>query len=95
MASMFIRHRVADYARWKPVFDEHEAARREYGFTAHSLHHEADDPNVIVIAFRVRELGRAKEFATSDSLRAAMEGAGVQGPPEFWFAEDVEDKRYG
>jgi len=28
MASMFVRHRVADYAKWKPVFDEHEPMRR-------------------------------------------------------------------
>jgi len=47
---------VADYAKWKPVFDEREGARREYGFTAHSLHREADDPNVVIIAFRVTDL---------------------------------------
>ena len=91
---MFVRHRVADYARWKPVFDEHEAARREHGMMAHSLHRDADDPNVIIIALRVRDVRRAKEFAASESLRSAMERAGVQGPPDIWFAEDIEDKRY-
>ncbi len=90
MASMFIRHRVADYAKWKVAFDEHGAVRREYGFTGHSLHREAGDPNVVIIAFRVADVNRAKEFASSDDLRTAMERAGVQGPPEIWFAEDVE-----
>ncbi len=94
MASMFVKHRVADYARWKPVFDDHEGMRREFGVTGHSLHRDADDANVIIIALRVADVGRAKEFAASDSLRAAMQRAGVQGPPEIWFAEDVEDKRY-
>ncbi len=94
MASMFIRHRVADFAKWKPAFDEHETARRQSGITAHSLHRDADDPNVVIIAFRVADVNRAKEFASSDDLRAAMERAGVQGPPEIWFAEDVEDKSY-
>ena len=94
MASMFIKHRVADYARWKPVFDEHEPLRIEYGTVGHSLHRDADDPNVIIIAFRVNDLNRAKEFAASDELRSAMEQAGVQGPPEIWFADDVEEKRY-
>ncbi|MCH7577327.1 MAG: cyclase [Chloroflexi bacterium] len=94
MASMFIKHRVADYARWKPVFDEHEPLRIEYGTVGHSLHRDADDPNVIIIAFRVNDLNRAKEFAGSEELRAAMERAGVQGPPEIWFADDVEEKRY-
>ncbi len=95
MATMFLRFRVADYAKWKPVFDEREGARRESGFTAHGLHRDADEPNVIILAFRVRDLGRAREYAASDALRSAMEQAGVQGSPEFWFAEDIEDKRYG
>ena len=73
MASMFIKHRVADYAKWKPVFDEHEALRTEYGTVGHSLHRDADDPNVIIIAFRVSDLNRAKEFAASEELRSAME----------------------
>ena len=94
MPSMFIKHTVADYARWKPVFDEHQAMRMANGFTAHSLHRDADDPNVIIIAFRVSDLNRAKEFAGSEELRSAMEQAGVQGPPEIWFADDVEEKSY-
>ena len=94
MASMFVKHRVADYGAWKAVFDEHETARRQAGFTAHSLHRDADDPNVIIIALRSNDIGRAKEFATSEDLRSTMQRAGVEGAPEIWFAEDVEDKRY-
>jgi hypothetical protein len=94
MASMFIKHRVADYAKWKPVFDEHETMRRAGGVTAHSLHRANDDPNVIIMAFRVADLNKAKGFAGSDELKAAMARAGVQGPPEVWFADDVEEKRY-
>ena len=94
MASMFVKHRVADFGRWKPVFDQHEPTRREGGVTAHSLHRDADDPNVIIIAFRVNDIARAREFASSSDLREALQRAGVQGPPEFWFAEDVEDKSY-
>ncbi len=94
MASMFIRHRVADFGRWKSVFDDHEGTRAGFGATSHSLHRDADDPNVVIIAFRVQDIARAKEFTSSDELREAMQRAGVQGQPEFWFAEDVEDKTY-
>ncbi len=94
MASMFMRFRVADYARWKPVFDEREAARKEGGVTAHSVHRDADDSNVVIIALRVKDINRAKEYAGSEDLRSAMQRAGVQGPPQIWFVEDVEDKRY-
>lgn len=94
MPSMFIKHTVADYAKWKSAFDQHEARRTANGFTGHSIHRDADDPNVIIVAFRVSDLNRAKEFAASDDLRSAMEQAGVQGPPEISFADDVEEKRY-
>ena len=94
MASMFIKHRVADFSTWKPVFDEHETIRKDFGATGHSVHRDADDPNLVVIAFRVDDIARAREFVASDALRAAMERAGVVSPPEFWFTEDVEDKSY-
>ena len=94
MSSILIRHRVGDFAKWKRAFDEHETARRGAGITAHSLYREADDPSVVTITFKVEDLDRAKEFASSDDLRSTMERAGVQGPPEIWFAESVEEKRY-
>lgn len=95
MASVFVRSRVADFAKWKSIFDQHEAARRENGVTAHSVHRDASDPNVVIVAVRVTDLARARAFMNSDSLRSAMAQAGVQGAPEIWFTEDVEDKRYG
>ena len=90
MASVFVRTRIADYGKWKPIFDEHEATREKSGFKGHSLHRDADDPNVIVIAFRVGDINKAKEFAASDDLRETMTRAGVEGPPEMWFCEDIE-----
>ncbi len=82
MASVFVRHRVADYAKWKPIFDEHEGVRRQYGFSGHSLHRDPDDPNVIIVALRVTDVKRAKEFAASEDLRGddgAGRGAGAAG----------------
>ncbi len=94
MASMFIRHRVADFGKWKSVFDDHEGTRRQFGATSHSLHRDADDPNVVIIAARVTDIARAKEFIASQDLRETMQQAGIVGQPEFWFTEDVEEKTY-
>ncbi|MCH8815017.1 MAG: cyclase [Chloroflexi bacterium] len=94
MASMFIKHRVADFDAWKKVFDEHETTRRQESMTAHSLHRDTDDPNLVTIAFRVSDLARARAFAESDNLREIMQRAGVEGPPDIWYTEDIEDKTY-
>ena len=94
MASVFVRHRVADYETWKPIFDDHEGERRDAGVIGHSLHRDAADPNVLVIALRVNDIARAREFALSADLRETMMRAGVQDAPEFWFTEDIEEQKY-
>lgn len=94
MASMIVRHRVADFGKWKPVFDEHQAFRAEHGVTGHTLHCDVDDPNVVTVVGKVTDIGRAKAFASSDDLRQVMTQAGVQGPPDIWFVDDVEEKTY-
>jgi hypothetical protein len=34
MPYLLISHKVEDYAKWKPVFDEHGATRKASGFQA-------------------------------------------------------------
>jgi hypothetical protein len=94
---MFIKQRVAHFGKWDPAFDDHETDRRWAGTTDHSLHGhgDVDHPNgVIIIAFRGASIARAREFVASDELRAAMERAGIEGPPEIHVIEDVEDNTY-
>jgi hypothetical protein len=93
MASVFVRFRVADYDQWKAAFDAAQSRRQGGSVTGHSVHRDADDPNMIMVAARVSDLDRAREFYNSDEMRGRMQAAGIQDP-QFWFAEDVEDKRY-
>jgi hypothetical protein len=39
-------------------------------------------------------LSQAQAFANSEELKSTMEKAGVSGPPEIWFTEDVESTPY-
>lgn len=94
MASVFVKVRIADFARYKAVFDELEGARKEHGVTAHSMHRDRNDPNTVIVALRVADVNRLKEYFGSAFVRSAMERGGVQGGPEIWYMEDAEDKRY-
>ena len=40
MATMFIRHKVEDYARWKRGYDEADWLRKQHGITYSSVHRE-------------------------------------------------------
>ncbi len=85
MTHMLVRHKVADFAKWKPVYDAHASARQNAGLKEEHLLHNADDPNEVILLFSAEDLGRAKAFAASDDLRQAMQKAGVRDKPDVWF----------
>lgn len=90
MPVMLIRHNVADYGSWKPVFDEHGMTRRANGSRGGRIFRSADDPNDVLVLLEWDDLERARLFADSDDLREALERAGVTGQPQIWFLDDVD-----
>jgi len=94
MATMFARHKVNDYGIWKRVYDEFASVRQENGVTGASVHRDASDPNTIIITHQFNDVDAAMAFANSEELKSAMGKAGVAGPPEIWFSEDVEKTPY-
>ncbi len=63
MPYMLVRHKVEDYDRWKPIFDEHGAVREESGSKGGRLFRNADDPNETIILFEWDDLDKACQFA--------------------------------
>ena len=80
-----VRHKVADYGKWRPVFDADEGNRRAAGLTNPRVFRSADDKNEIVTIFDVADIKKAKEFATSPNLKDAMMKAGVVDQPSIFF----------
>ena len=87
MAHLFVRHTVADFDAWKPLFDDHDATRRSFGITEAGLHRAVDNPNDLTVVFEVESVDRAREFTESADLRETMQRAGVQGRPDVWFTD--------
>jgi quinol monooxygenase YgiN len=94
MATMLVKHRVANWESWKKEFDAMEPIRREHGWIGHEVHRDANDPNVVVIVNRVKDVASAKRYGGSDALRAGMQRAGVQGMPEITFLDEADKKSY-
>jgi quinol monooxygenase YgiN len=89
MATIAVRHTVADFAAWKPVFDEHGAIRKEHGCTGEAVFRDAANPNDVLILTNWPSLREAREFADDPSLADAMKRGGVVGPPRIEFYEEV------
>ena len=51
MNFVLIRHEVADFAKWKPVYDAHLPARQKAGLKEEHLFRNADAPNEVLLLF--------------------------------------------
>lgn len=90
MATMIVKHKVADFGNWKTVFDEMKSTRMSHGWIGHEVHRDATDPNNVIVINKVRTLDGAKAYGASPALHDAMKRAGVISVPEIQFLSDEE-----
>lgn len=82
MVYVNVRHTVADYAKWRPFFDEDEPRRRSGGATGvNHVYRDVDDPNTITIVLEWDTAENARTFMDDPALREVMQKAGVIGAP--------------
>ncbi len=89
MASMLVQHKVKDFAEWKKVYDSVVDLRASSGELSDQIYRDASDPNRLTVIFKWDSLANAQKYAQSPELKAAMEKAGVEGPPNIFFLNEV------
>lgn len=89
MAHMLVIHEVADFDKWKVVFDEVKPMRDEAGEKSCAIYRDASNPNKITALFEWDSVDNAREYAGSARLKTAMQEAGVTGPPQISFLNGV------
>jgi hypothetical protein len=89
MNYVIIRHKVEDFNKWKPAYDQHLHARKAAGLKDVHVWRNLENPNEVVLLFEVADIAKAKEFSGSPELREAMQEAGVLGPPDVIFLSDT------
>jgi hypothetical protein len=85
---ILIRHKVADFGKWKPGYDAHASARQNAGLKEERLLRNIDNPNEVVLLFSAQDINKAKQFAASDDLRQRMQDVGVVDKPDVYFLND-------
>ena len=85
MTYLLVQHTVADYAKWKIMFDEHIATRKSFGSRGAQVMRSADNPNAVTVLMEWDSTQNAQKFADSDTLRKAMERAGVNSTPSILY----------
>ena len=78
-----VRHTVADYAKWRPVFDADLPKRRAGGATGtQQVYRDQANPNEITLVMEWDSAENAQKFLHSPALAETMKNAGVIGAPD-------------
>jgi hypothetical protein len=90
MATLFVRHDVEDFDRWKSGYDDALPIRDEGGVREHGIYQGVDDPNDVTVYHVFDSVEAAREFTSDPRLREKMNEIGVTGEPQTWLTEEVE-----
>jgi hypothetical protein len=82
---MVAKHKVANFAKWKTSYDEHDSLRLANGIHSYVIGRGMQDSNMVLVAVKVDDMTKAKAFAKDPSLKKAMQKGGVTGTPSFSF----------
>jgi hypothetical protein len=80
-STMIIRHKVADYAKWKTGYESHDSFRLASGLHNYVIARGTEDSNMLLVAVKMDDVDKAKAFAISPDLKAKMKEVGVRGAP--------------
>jgi len=89
MVHVLLRHKVADFNRWKESFDSHLNARMHAGELGFRLFQSVEDPRDVTLLLDWDSVEHARRFIGSDELRTRMQEAGVVGAPDVQYIEDA------
>ncbi len=84
---VLVRHKVADFIRWREIFESHKEAQREAGMELERLWRDWDDPDDVVLLFKVDDIEKAREFVNSADMPDAHNGTEVVDEPDIYFLE--------
>lgn len=87
MITITVRHKVADYEKWKVVFDRARDTRRAAGEIACRVYTRHGSPNDVLVSIDWDSLERAQAFLASMPLMSGMNEAGVREMPQIIILE--------
>ena len=83
--AVVIRHTVADFSVWKPLFDADSVNRKAAGLHLIGLARGIENQNDVEIPFMIEDVQKAKAFTTNPVLKDVMQKGGVTSAPSIVF----------
>ena len=90
MTTIIVRHKVADFAKWKSFYDSVDSFHKSHEVKSAQVFRSADSPNEIIILSEMENIEKARKFAQDPGLKDAMQKGGVVDQADVYFVEKVE-----
>lgn len=74
-------HKVANFSKWKPLYEGHDTARVAAGLHNYVIGRGVQDSNMVLVALKADDTARARQFSKDPGLKQAMQKGGVVGTP--------------
>jgi heme-degrading monooxygenase HmoA len=95
MSLVLIRHKVANYAKWKRAVRNFAKFRKASGEKCFKVFRASNSPNDLTILCSWSTPAKLKKFIKSAELRKAMKAAGVVNKPEVRLFSAMDDLSLG
>ena len=89
MVTVFLRHTISDYPKWRKVYDAAADLKKSGGVLAEAVYQSADDPNDVTVTHEFATLDAARTYLAREDLKEAIKEAGVIGAPTVWYTNQV------
>src|SRR6185295_14149341 len=86
-----IQHKVKNFAKAEAGYFKNDSLRQASGITHYGLGRLIKDSNTVFVMDKIEDVEKTKAFLTSPKVKAAMNKAGVSGPPGFSYGEVVRE----
>jgi hypothetical protein len=84
---MVISAKIANYAKWLPDYESHDSIRTASGLHNYVISRGVKDSNMVMVALKMDDANKAKEFVASPDLKARMQKSGVIGAPTISYLD--------
>ena len=84
---LLVTHKVANYAKWLVAYEANDSLRVANGLHSYVIARGLNDSNTVMVANKMDDAAKAKEFAASPALKDAMQKAGVISAPTISYMD--------
>ena len=88
---LLVTHPVKDYNAFVPRYMAHDSFKQAYTMTHWSIGRGIPDSNMVYVFNKFTDMAKVKEFTALPDLKAAMDSAGVAGPPTFDYIRAIRN----